>query len=66
MLMKMIGTGWEAAGYVNAVSGFAGQEGNTGLSGLQSQLLNRIFQGKIIFKVNINTINKPIFYLNKF
>lgn len=39
MLMKMIGTGWEAAGYVNAVSGFAGQEGNTGLSGLQSQLL---------------------------
>ena len=24
MLMKMIGTGWEAAGYVNAVSGFAG------------------------------------------
>ena len=62
----MIGTGWEAAGYVNAVGGFAGQEGNTGLSGLQSQLLNRIFQGKIIFKVNINTINKPIFYLNKF
>lgn len=62
--MKMTGAGWEAAGSVNVVSGFAGQEGNTRPSGLECQLLNRLFQGKILSKVNI--INKPIFYLNKF